>query len=76
MDDFNEVVELLRKPRPILFVVLGTGCSYLHDQSEFEIIIPPIGSEVRLSLYSEHSYTVESITIDSDDIVVRLAQNS
>lgn len=72
-ENFNEVVEMLKQVRGITFVVLGTGYSYYHDQSEFEIMIPPINSKIE---HNQRSYTVESISIDSQDIIVRLSQDS
>lgn len=73
MDEFSEIITLLQKPSSILFIYLDTDESYLHNQSEGEIVIPPIGSIIYVSR-SGKSYKVESITFDYQDLIIRLIQ--
>ena len=69
------IANQLRVTDYVYFVDLDTGESYCHNQSEFQITIPSVGTIITLEIrYSQEQYRVESVEWGVDDVTVRIAK--
>ena len=76
-EELSAIVSALTKSSYIDFVLTETGESYRHNQSNFEIDIPSVGSTIYTSYaYKNHKYIVESVEWGDCAVIVRLREES